>query len=180
MRRRAEEHKKNFTTEAELKTLAASGDAGAAYRLAEDKQMDQATYDNFLNRNADESLRKAVNVKVKQNRNDLVAINRSHDPTELAAPATIANAAAAGVTPVQYLADQQMGNLSSEQWNDQNWTAILQPLPAGATPAQIADRNNIIRATQTAWINLSPQAANEVRKRLTPNNSAALNAIGIV
>jgi hypothetical protein len=179
MKRRAEDHKKNNTTEAELKALAASGDAGAAYRLAEDKNMDQATYDNFVNKSKDESLRKAVNSKVKQNRNDLVAINRSLDPTELAKPETIANATAAGVAPAQYLADQQMGALSEEQWNDQNWTAILQPLPATATPAQIADQNRIMRSAQTAWINLKPEAKSEIRKRLSPNNAAALEPLGI-
>ena len=186
MRRRAEEHKKNFTTDAELETLASGGDAAAAYRLAEDKKMKQDTYDKFVANAKDKtgSLKKAVNSKVKQNRNDLVAINKSNDPEELTKTSNVNGATAGGygANVAQYIADQQMGTLSAEQWNDQNWTDIVMPLPPGPpppTPVQIADRNRKILAAQTAWTALKPNAQEEVRKRLSSNNAAALTTIGI-
>ncbi|MFA5961420.1 MAG: hypothetical protein WC848_01915 [Parcubacteria group bacterium] len=200
MRRKADEHKKNLTTDPELKTLAAAGDAGAALRLAEDKKMDQTTYDAFIRTNSNAALRGAVNAKVKQNRNDLVAINKSNDATEQAKRENVdsfsaasqvtaradldARISAAGLPPTvtaaaatadiqQHIANQQMGALSAEQWNDQDWTATISQ-PAGPT------RDRAILAAQVAWANLKTEAKAEVRKRLSGNNSSALSSIGIV
>ncbi|MFZ2225924.1 MAG: hypothetical protein WA064_04920 [Candidatus Moraniibacteriota bacterium] len=221
MRRRAAEHKKNDTTDNELKSLAAAGDAGAAFRLAEDKKMDQATYDGFTRTNTNASLRGAINAKVKQNRNDLVAINKSNDAGEQAKQSNIDggtaastpaaqlalydNATRAGLTPAiataisstrvtteQYIANQQMGSLTAEQWNDQNWTDILQPVgpqrPGESLAAYTirannrnAERDSVIRATRTAWASMKAEARAEIHKRLSANNASALEVnTGIV
>ena len=219
MRRRAEEHKKNGTTDDELKELAAKGDAAAAYRLAEDKKMDQETYDKFIanpNSQKDPSYVKAINSKVKQNRLDIVANNRASDAEELAKqsnidgaknatanaaqlaaaaiqvgiPASSANTLSDPVLTEQYIANQQMGNLSADQWNDQNWTDTLQqppPLPVPSTLQQQQEwaeknrkRDIIVRATRTAWVSMKQEARNEIKKRLSPNNSAALASIDII
>ncbi|MFZ2881534.1 MAG: hypothetical protein WA019_00520, partial [Candidatus Moraniibacteriota bacterium] len=208
MKKQSEEYKKQGLEEVELKSRAANGDAAAAYRLSEDKSMDQATYSAFTAKikakgeDKDGKLRKAINSKVKQSRNDLVAIDKSNDPDELGNRQTQANASAASAAAVaagnapidtaQYIANQQMGSIAAEKWNDQDWTSITQPipgLPVGATPAQTAEFNKktterarIINATITAWNGMPRQAKDEVRKRLTPNNAAALrsNTGGVV
>lgn len=201
MKRQSEEYKKQGLEEAELKSRAAKGDAAAAYRLSEDKSMDQDTYSAFTAKSKNEKLKKAINSKVKQNRNDLVATDKANDAKELSNTQNIENTKASlghapGSTYVpsqnevsQYIANQQMGNLAAEKWNDQDWTTITQPIPAlPATPtaAQIAehakktaDRQRIIDATINAWNGMTTQAQDEVRKRLTPNNAAALTSAGV-
>jgi hypothetical protein len=231
MRRRAEEHKKSGTTRPELEALARSGDAAAAFRLAEDKDLDQATYDAFVatpNATRTPTLTTAINSKVKQNRLDIVANNRATDRETQTAPATTAGVAAvnaaradalnpagpttpAGVaeqtrqaarlvagmpspppiiTPDQYIANQQMGNLSADQWNAQDWTAALQAPthpPASATSAQraaytarLAAHARTVEATRTAWVSLTDEAQREVRTRLSGNNRAALLNINVI
>jgi hypothetical protein len=217
MRRRAEEYKKNGITEDELKQLTENGDTAAAYRLAEDQKLDQATYDKFiahLNSHKDPSYIKAINSKVKQNRLDIVANNRATDPATLTLQTnidgavagytaqTIASAAKMGISLTnangdsategerinvdQYVANQQMGNMSADQWNNQNWTDALQTPVArpSETSVQLQRRRDAqkrtIEAARYAWASLSNEARIEVRKRLSPNNRVALSSIDIV
>ena len=192
MKRRAEEHKKSNTTEGELKNLAARGDAAAAYRLAEDKKMDQDTYDAFIKINKNPELAKSINTKVKQNRADIVAtyeaMQSAQNKVNSMTSADINNermAAVAARVPgaavwtddqvKDHVARQEMdekveeeiGKLNAEKFTDQNWVEITK---GTMTP----DKIRILTAAAVAISNMAPSARVETAKRLSPANRAAL------
>lgn len=183
MKRRAEEHKKNFTTDEELKSLAAKGDAAAAYRLAEDKKMDQETYDQFVAMSKNNSLKKAINSKVQQNRADLVTTNKISTMTAADISQEQSKAIAKGVpgaagwTPHQvrnYVAEQELGNLNAERWAEQDWVKTTDGLIDPATGAINPEKERMVRAAAWSFAHMAPAARNEIRKRMSASNRAAL------
>jgi len=170
MKRRAEEHKKNLTTEAELKALASGGDAAAAFRLAEDKNMDQATYDSFTRNNKTPGLQNSINAKIKQNRADISALNVANNSSSQEYKDTAA--ANPGWTPNQIkdnVVETAMGKLTAEKLADQDFVSIDQKMPAGP------DKTRVINATIGAINGLAGSAKSELAKRLSPANRAVIN-----
>lgn len=180
MKRRAEEYKKNNAEENELKNLAKRGDAAAAYRLAEDKNMDQETYDKFMEINRDNSLRKAINSKTKQTRMDLVAVNVAettiNSSTELD-KFKEKNPVAKGMTNDQIrslIINQEMGKLSAEDYSNQDWKAASERVNSLIAEGRTNDANNIKNAVSDAFKNLPSSAKNEMAKRLNGQKAAIL------
>ncbi len=170
MKRRAEEYKKNFVSDNELKDKASRGDAAAMYRLAEDKKVDQDVYDNFVKNNKQPSITGALNSKIGQTRKDIVAVSNSNDAGKIAD--TISKQGFTGPNATlqakQYIIKHEMGKMSAEDWNSQDWSAIHQ------------DGNlDVLNATNDAFNKLKPLAKNEVRKRLSGNNAGALENMGL-
>lgn len=142
MKRRAEEFKKSNAQTDELKVLAAGGDAAAAYRLAEDKDMDQATYNSFISKNKNSDLAKSVNSKVKQNRMDIVAHYNAEAKVSKMTSGDIQkvrnDAVAAGNARAAGWSDdmvrnrvkaesmrEDIGKLSPDKFAEQDWGEIL-------------------------------------------------------
>lgn len=189
MKRRADEYKKSNTTEAELKDLASKGDAAAAYRLAEDKQMDQATYAKFTEENkrrkGGEQLQKSINSKVKQNRADIVANYEAQQKVNSAKPADITaarneaaktNPAAAGWSDARvkkYMrmkgVKQSMGDLSAEKFSDQNWVEIAKDPPTAEKLLALKGAAEHLKA-----LNANDPYLAEIKKRMSPTQRAAL------
>ncbi len=172
MRRRAEEYKKKGYLKDELKEMAKKGDTAAAYRLAEDKDMDQTTYDAFTLINKDKKIQNAINSKVKQDRADIAAINKMNDTQEISEVRTANPHFITDDQAKEYIARQEMGKLTAEQWSVQDWVEIVKP------PITM-DKARIIGAAYVAFDKLMPEARSELRKRINPNNVAALESVGI-
>ncbi|MCX6765476.1 MAG: hypothetical protein NT136_00740 [Candidatus Moranbacteria bacterium] len=180
IKRRAEEMKKNNVSVTERKDLAARGNAAAVYSLADDKLIDQETYDKFLAANKDKDIHETLDFKLKQTRTDLIAIRKSGDQEEIqkvqnANPNWNINQV------MDHIVRQEMGKMNAEKWSDQDWDKILAPPPQGATPTQVQDWQRKIAATQWTFSpqNMTASAQSEIRKRINPNKKAALNAQNI-
>ncbi|MDO8529330.1 MAG: hypothetical protein Q7S18_01540 [bacterium] len=175
MKKRADEYKKSKSV-AEMSALAKKGDAAAAYALADTKDIDQASYDEFMKTNKNEKIRKAVNSKVKQNRNDLVSINKANNLSAKDISDVKGSAPArAGWTDDQvkdFVATQEMGKLTAEKWADQDWVEI-EKRPAGP------DKTRIMNAAISAFGSMTPESKIELRKRISPANVQALTDMGV-
>jgi hypothetical protein len=160
-----------------MKGLAVKGDAAAAYALADTKDMDQSSYDAFMAKNKNEKIKKSVNYKVKQNRNDLVSINKANTlSTQGIDDVRNADPTRAGWSPDQvrdFVATQEMGKLTAEKWADQDWVSIDERAPG-------PDRVRIISATASALGSMTGEARVELRKRISPANVQALAHMGII
>lgn len=182
MKRRAEEYKKNLAQPDELKNLAVKGDAAAAYRLAEDKEMDQKTYDEFMKTNKDDSLRKAVNSKTKQTRVDLVAINNARVKVEGMTSSDINDkrislgSSGVGMSDndiknhvKQEEISKEIGKLTAEKWSEQDWLEISK---------NVSGDNEVMikKALTDSFAHFKTPAISELQKRINPNNAGALGS----
>jgi len=180
IKRRAEEYKKNLAQPDELKDLAKKGDAAAAYRLAEDKDMDQKTYDEFMDKNKDDSLRKAINSKTKQARMDLVAVNTAETTLKDAKKLQEfkdKNQNAANMNPGEIkklIIEQEMGKLGAEDYANQDWKAVSEQVDALTKKGKTADATIIKDAVLKSFNDLTLAAKNETQKRLNGQKAGVL------
>lgn len=172
MKRRAEEYKKNLAQPDELKNLAKKGDAAAAYRLAEDKDMNQETYDEFMKTNKDDSLRKSINSKTKQTRMDLVAVNTAETTLNDAKKLQDfknKNHSAANMNPGEIkklIVEQEMSKLGAEDFANQDWKSVSEQVDALTRDGKTADATIIKDAVHKSFTDLTDAAKNEAKKRL--------------
>ncbi|MFA7319286.1 MAG: hypothetical protein WC022_01680 [Parcubacteria group bacterium] len=170
MKKRAEEYKKENADEKMLINRAIGGDAAAAYRLAEDKRMDQKTYNAFVNKNKDSNLKGEIDTKVKQNNAHIVAINKANNTNSK----EYTDTAKANPlwTPIQIqndVAEKEIGKLTAEKLAEQDWVGVDTKMPAGP------DRRRVIRAMTLAINGLATPAKAELQKRISPANRKAIN-----
>lgn len=180
MKKRAEDYKKENTNTALLKTKCSAGDAAACYRLAEDKDMDQATYTAFTKANHDTSLHKAINVKTKQNRADIVARHMASNDTDTRekARAKLVAGGNAAPTPDEIFVEgmsNEISKLTMENFAVQDWSSFESDYNKLSAPEQTL----IASALNQAWNNYQPIAQMEGRKRFSGASVAALRAMGL-
>lgn len=175
MKRRAEELKKKHITPDELKELASNGDAAAAYRLFEENEMDDNTYNKFMLSKSSSTLKEAVSKKAKQNRADL-AINykakKEADKKVREALAqnpslTLNQQVAIKIQEEQRVKEEEISKLSVENWQKQNWKDVIDNNP---------DMHQYIR---DSFMNMTDQAKIEVAKTLHDQKATALRSIRV-
>lgn len=139
VQKRAKKLKDEHYSEAALKAMVAKGDEAAAYRLAEDGDLDEADYAKLAVKfkGKDDPVKKLIDGKLKDKRMDVLVNYRIN--TE---------ATTAGVVdPVksEQIAEEEFGKLSPSKWKDQNiekMTGYDPVLKAHAIdPASTARRN---------------------------------------
>jgi hypothetical protein len=116
MKRRAEEYKKNNETKESLRNMAAKGDAAAAYRLAIDGDIDDASYAGVMNNNKNESVKDTISSKVREKRADIIIDYRIDK--ESAQRATQQNITLAQAS--QQIAEDELNKINPSKWKDQN------------------------------------------------------------
>lgn len=185
MRRRAKEYKDQFTDKNTLKELAKKGDAAAALRLAEDKEIDQETYDTFVSGNGNpkrkpgQAVRDILDYQVKEKRAYLVAINKSNDiqlinETRSKVTASLGLSSPASDAQVkEYIANQEMGGLGPEKFAQQDWEGL------NTYSGTAANKTLAQEGAKYAFGKMKSAAVSEVQKRINPNGTNALNNLGI-
>lgn len=179
MKKRAEEYKKNAESVSSLQSKCSAGDAAACYRLAEDKDMDQPTYDSFTKANKNAGIQKSINSKVKQNRADITTLNEVNNMTSADISSARADAVSKGVPGAatwtddqvkDHTAEEKMGKMGAEKIADQDWVEISKR-PTGP------DKTRIINSMIASVNGLAPQARGELRKRLSSQQRKAINTM---
>jgi hypothetical protein len=122
VQKRAKKYKDEHYTEAALKTMAAKGDAAAAFRLAEDGDMDATTYAALQNnKNYSGNVKKMVDKKLKKKQLHIfVAGQLENFIAEQKKAGTYIN----DISAKYDLAEQEFGKLSPADWKEQDWAAV--------------------------------------------------------
>ena len=168
---KVEDYKKKFSDN-ELIAMTKKGDAAAAYVLAEKDKLDEATYNSCANNNKDTELMGALNTKVSKRRADLVANYKANNDKKEYEKVKTANPGWSDAQIKQDIVNKEIGKMTAEKWAEQDWVSIES---APASP----ERTRAINAATSAFGNLKNEALVELRKRINPNNVAALTTLGI-
>jgi len=132
MKTKAEEYKKENESKSTLINKAKTGDAGAAYRLALDGNMDAATYKDVMSKVKDAKAKEEITKKTRDKNIDAVIQYRID--TE-GARGTYANEHA--------ISKEELDKLSPDKWKDQDINAIL------AEPAILDAAHDVYNAYNT-------------------------------
>ena len=114
-RKRAKKYKDEAYSEAALKAMAAKGDEAAAYRLAEDGNMDDATYSALIPKIKDPKLKKLLDDKTKEKTID-VYINYKAKNEAAALAATTGMTIAAAESQI---AGEEYNKMNADNWKNQ-------------------------------------------------------------
>ncbi len=166
MKKRAEEYKKENADTGMLKDRCSKGDAAACYRLADDGFLDSKEYNDFSAKNKDAGLQKTLNSKVKKNRVDLLINYRMNSKKELDEVKKNNKNINTDEEAREFIAKDEIGKLNPEKWGEQYWKDIMKdPSP------------EIKKAVEESYSALAESAQEDIKKRLNPNNAAALREV---
>ncbi|MFC1645288.1 type IV secretion system protein [Patescibacteria group bacterium] len=142
-----------------LKTRAKTGDAGAAYRLAQDGNMDNATYTEVVAKTKDKNVMEMIDGKVKEKRVDLV-INRK-----------IKEAGhTKGTHAAQGMAEAELLKLNKDAWSKLDFNELLNDGDMQVAAHEIFNDNN----------KMDQNTRNDIRKNVSGENLVAMDGSGLV
>lgn len=174
MKKLAEDYKKTKSL-GDLRLMARGGDAAAAYALADTKDIEQEDYDGVISKNRNPKVKKALDSKVKQNRADIVAINKSHNKLEMDnVRKNVKEAENWDDKQVsKYIVENEMKKMNADKWTSQDWDDVESSLPKMSEQ----DRDNLKNAIKNAFGGLDKGARPDVRKKMSAKNLAVLAEI---